>query len=224
MTRTTFLATALLTLLLLPGMHNARAQSAYVADVIEITLRTGPSNTHKILKMLTSDEPLEILEEQKDWLLVQTGKGDQGWVRKQYISQEVPKSIQIQQLTRRNEQLETLSGGAAGKMDALDKENSALKEALANIQKEFQQLGERYAGLESDAANVLTLRKEYAETEAKLKNATAELERFSLENKELREATYLKWFLSGAGVVFITWSLGFVMGRSRQRLHGSRLH
>lgn len=217
MIKSTFLKFALIALLLLPGMRQAQAVTSYVADTIEITLRTGPSNSHKVMRMLQTDEPLEILEEQENWLLVRTKNGDQGWVSKRYISQDLPKSVQIQKLTKRAEQLESLSGGAAGQIDALEKENSSSKEALANIQKEYQQLKEKYSELESDAANVLTLKEEYAEAQEKLKNANAELERFSIENNELRASSQMKWFLTGAGVVSIAWLVGYLMGRSRAR-------
>jgi len=222
MIKTTFLLLAFITLLLLPDMQEARAETYYVADSIEITLRTGPSNTHKIIRMLQTDDPLELLEEQENWLMVRTRKGDQGWVAKRYVSQELPKSSQIQKLTKRNEQLEALSGGASGKIDALDKENSSLKETLASNQKELQQLKEKYAVLESDAANVLALKQKYTETEDMLTKTTAELERFSTENKELRTSSNLKWFLSGAGVVIVTWLIGFLMGLSKRRQQSSR--
>lgn len=221
MTKTTLFILAVITLLLVPDIQ-ARAETYYVADTIEITLRTGPSNGHKIIRMLQTDDPLEVLEEQENWLLVRTRKGDQGWVAKRYVSQELPKSSQIQKLTKRNEQLESLSGGASGKIDALDKENSSLKETLAGTQKELQQLKEKYALLESDAANVLALKQKHTETENLLTKTTADLERLSTENRELRTSSNLKWFLSGAGVVIGAWLIGFLMGLSKRRQQSSR--
>ena len=223
MTRTTFFVIALLSLLLLPGLQTALAQTSYVADTIDITLRTGPSNNHKVLRMLPSDEPLEVLEEQESWLQVRTRKGEQGWVFKRYVSKETPKSVQIQKLTKRNEQLEELSGGASGQIDALENEKKSLQEALASIEKEHQELKERHTVLESDAANVLTIKQQHAEDRDKLQKAEADLERISQENRELRTNAYLKWFLSGAGVVFGTWLVGYLMGR-KGRQQVSRLY
>lgn len=224
MTKTILLLLAFMPLLLLPGMQSARAATSYVADSIEVTLRTGPSTGHKVMRMLQSDEPLDVLEEQENWLLVRTRKGDQGWVLKRFISQELPKSTQIQKLTKRNEQLEELSGGASGKIDALEKENATLKEALDTTQKEYQQLREQHAVLENDAANVLALKQQHTETAERLKNSEAELERLSLENRDLRSASQLRWFLSGAGVVMLTWLIGYLMGRSKSRQQSSRLY
>lgn len=219
MTKTTLLLVfALFPLLLLPDIQQqAQAETYYVADSIEVGLRTGPSNGDKIIRMLQTDDPLDSLQELENWMLVRTRKGDQGWVPKRYVSREVPKSIQIQKLTKRNEQLESMSGGAAGKIDAQEKEINSAREALSNTQKEYQQLKEKYASLESDAANVLKLKQEYAEAEEKLKKTSADLENLGVENKELRTSANLKWFLSGAGVVFIAWLIGYLMGRSKSR-------
>jgi SH3 domain protein len=38
------------------------AAKAYVTDSFEITLRTGPSNEHKIIAMLFSGRPLDVLD------------------------------------------------------------------------------------------------------------------------------------------------------------------
>ncbi|KJS00587.1 MAG: hypothetical protein VR65_12300 [Desulfobulbaceae bacterium BRH_c16a] len=223
MTKTTSLIIAFIALSLLPGTQKAWAETSYVADSFEITLRTGPNNTSKIIKMLKSDEPLEVLGEEGGWLSVRTQDGDQGWAFKRFISQDLPKSIQLQKLTERNEQLSALSGGASDQLDALDKENSSLKETLANIQEEHQQLKEKYTTLESDAANVLVLKNKYSDTEEMLTKANTELETFSKENEELRASSNLKWFLSGAGVISVAWITGYLMGLSRRRQKSSRL-
>lgn len=222
MTRKIFLMFALTTLLL-PGLQAVQAETSYVADSIEVSLRTGPSNADKIIRMLQTDDPLDVLEEQKNWLFVRTREGDQGWVSKRYVSQDTPKTIQIQELTKRNEQLEALSGGAAGQLDGLQKEKNSLEEALANTERDYQQLKGKYTALESDAANVLTLKQKFAETEDMLKKAAADLERSNEEIKELRASANLKWFLSGAGVVCVTWLIGYLMGRSKSRQHSPRL-
>lgn len=218
----TILRITFITLLLQPNIQVARAATSYVIDSFEITLRTGPSNTHKIIRMLPTDEPLEVLQEQGNWLSVRTRQGDEGWVLKRYVSQELPKSSQIQQLTKRNEQLAALSGGAADQIEALEKENSSLQEALTSTQKEHQQLQEKHATLESDAANVLALKQKYTETEEKLAKTAADLDRFSTENQKLRTSSKLQWFLSGAGVALAGWLIGFLMGFGKRRQQFSR--
>ena len=82
---------------------------------------------------------------------------------------------------------------------------------------------EQFATLQSDASNVLALKKEFASQQAGFKKTTAELERLRIENKGLRASKNLQWFLSGAGVVLVAWLIGFQMGRSKRRKQSSRL-
>jgi len=224
MSRTTLLTIIYIIFILLFGIENVRADTSYVTDSFEITLRSGPGGTNKITRILHSDEPVQVLSEEGNWLSVQLKDGTQGWVLKRFISQDLPKSIQIQKLKERNEQLASLSGGAAGKLDALNKEKDSLKATLETAQKQYRQLQEKYDALKSDAAHVLTMKKEYATTENKLKQATADLKRLNLENETLRMSSNLGWFLSGAGVVSISWIIGYLMGRSRRRKQSSRLY
>ncbi len=43
------------------------AQKAYVTDSLKITLRTGPSIENKIISMLDSGQPVEVLESIGEW-------------------------------------------------------------------------------------------------------------------------------------------------------------
>ena len=223
MSKTTLLAIACAIFLCLSGTQNAGASTSYITDSFEITLRTGPSSTNKIIRMIQSDEPVEVLGEEGNWVSVRTKNGDEGYVLKRFVTDQVPKSIKIQQLQKRNAQLAALSGGAAGQIDALDKENSSLKTTLADTQKEYKQLQEKYTTLQSDAASVLSLKKELEDTQGSLKKTTDRVERLSIENKGLRASSNLEWFLSGAGVVSIAWLFGFMMGRTKRRQQSSRL-
>jgi SH3 domain protein len=43
------------------------ATKAYVTDSFEITLRTGPGNENKIIAMLFSGRPLDVMSTQGEW-------------------------------------------------------------------------------------------------------------------------------------------------------------
>ena len=69
------------------------AQTQYVSDELVITLREGQGSQYKIIKMLKTGTPLEIIEESDPYLKVRTEKGDEGWVLNQYITEETPKTV-----------------------------------------------------------------------------------------------------------------------------------
>ena len=54
------------------------ATHAYVSDFFKITLRTGPSNDNKIIAMLPSGEPVDVLESNDDWTHVRLPERREG--------------------------------------------------------------------------------------------------------------------------------------------------
>ncbi len=124
------------------GIVDAKTQ--YVSDQLVITLRAGKGNEYKIIKMLTAGTPLEIIEEEKDYLKVRTQDGQEGWVLTQFITSETPKAQIIaglrQELDRlktaskdaielmnERDNLKTLNGRLSTEAEHLRKENSRLK-------------------------------------------------------------------------------------------------
>src|SRR3989339_1132534 len=82
------------------------AQSGYVSDVLFLTFREGPGNSHAVIKRLKSDTPVSILEEQGEYYKVELESKETGWVDKRFISFETPKMMAIETLKQENKTLE----------------------------------------------------------------------------------------------------------------------
>ena len=65
----------------------AHAESVWVSDQFEIMLRTGPSNSNAIQRMLGSGTKLETLETDAEtgYSRVRTAAGTEGWVLTRYL-------------------------------------------------------------------------------------------------------------------------------------------
>ena len=70
----------------------ADAETAWVSDQFEITLRTGPSTSNAIHLMVRSGTELEIIAQDPDkgYTQVRTGGGTEGWVLSRYLMDEAP--------------------------------------------------------------------------------------------------------------------------------------
>jgi SH3 domain protein len=203
--------------MLLLGAASAYGNPVYVTDSFEITMRSGPTNEHRIIKMLASDARLDVLEEADGWLRVRSADGKEGWVLKRYTIRDLPKSTQIQRLKQQNERLSSLTGGAATQLTALEEENAQLKAALSSSQGELEALKARHEALRKDSADVVRVKEEFEATKTRLDALTGSMNQLSAENQELRSSANLKWFLSGAGVVSVAWLFGFILGRMQRR-------
>ena len=81
----------------------AQAQSAWVSDQFEVMLRTGPSTSNAIERMLPSGTALEIVENDAEsgYSRVRTVAGTEGWVLTRYLMNEPSAREQLAALTSR---------------------------------------------------------------------------------------------------------------------------
>ena len=199
------------------GVAFSYAQTVYVTDEFEVTMRTGPSSENKIIAMLPTGTKLQIVEEQGDWVLVQSPNGSEGWVLKRYASEETPKKIVIEQLQNKynvalkNLEIETKKASTFGK------ENKELHVSLNSSQEKLEKVNKEYTSLIKESKDFLDLKKEHTTNLANYRKATLELEQLRKENEELRSSTNIIWFLSGAAVVIVSWLIGFIMGKIKGR-------
>lgn len=209
--------TTLLAVLL--AMGSAAAQAAYVTDTFEITMRSGPSNGNKILKMLPSGTSVDVLRTDKEWSYVRTG-GTEGWVLSRYLMKTPPAALQVEQFTRENESLRARMAETDEKNSATSGENKALLDRLTRAEDELAALRKRYAELEQGAASYVQLKTAFDELTALQAETAQRAEALEQKNRDLSGDTQHRWFLTGAGVVGASLLAGLLLGRLQRRKTG----
>jgi SH3 domain protein len=194
------------------------AAKAYVTDSFEITLRTGPSNENKIVAMLFSGRPLEVLGTQGEWSQVKVlDDGKEGWVVSRYLVTRLPWEIQARKL---QEDLVTLNG----KLNRVQKEfadesqqRQGLAAELKRKTEELEVLSKEYLELKKGAEGYLGVKTLYEAAEKNMKAAQAELSKLAAENESLKSSQENKWFLSGALVLLCGLLIGGIVGRQQRK-------
>jgi SH3 domain protein len=201
------------------------SEKAYMTNPSKINLRTGPSTTDKIVAMLQMDQPVEVLETKAGWshvrLLDQAGGNLEGWVPSQFLIARVPWNLQA---------------------NSLREENTRVKEKLARIEKEWQELSrvkeklatelqrnadaldklqKEYDTLKRGAADYLELKENHEFSKAELETASKKLLSLTRENEALSSSEKSKWLGIGASVLLIGLLLGLIMGRQTRRRSSS---
>jgi SH3 domain protein len=194
----------------------AHAQPAYVTDVFEITLRSGPTNSHKILKMLPSSTPVEVLRSDKDWSLVRA-EGLEGWVLARYLTRTAPAALQIELFARENETLRAKMAEMTEKTSATTGENQALLDRLDRAETELASLQQQYAELERGSKAYVDLKKAHDELIALEAKTAQRAEVLETKIRDLSGDTQFRWFLTGAGVVGASLLLGLALGRLQRK-------
>ena len=209
------------------------ADRRYVSDMLIITLRAGKGQEYRVIKTLKTDTPVEALEESEDYLRVRTDEGEEGWVAKQYITTEVPKSVIIEGLKEETsklnarieelekdqasllEQFEVATQRHAAKVEELDKNASNSKEEASRLKIKLAQITEKHNTLIDQSKNVVDLISEQKRLQAKNVNLNTRVEHLQKENTGLRNTRRLEWFLAGGGVFFIGWIAGKVSRKKK---------
>lgn len=145
--KTTCKAIALVSLLLLLALPGAaQARTAYVSDELVITLRTGKGPEFKIVDYLVTGTPLEVLQEEDNYMQVRTPTDKEGWVLSRYITAEIPKERVIEKLEKELKNLRATMGNAeniALERDKLLEENKSLRSKNERLESEIRRTERR---------------------------------------------------------------------------------
>jgi len=214
----------------------AEADTRYVVDELVITLRQGKSTQHKIIKTLKTGTPMEVLEEGAKYLKVRTSDGTEGYVLRQYISSQPPKTIRIKELELENRALQNRMGElekAKSKLEMqvdeiqgkYDREVSELTAESTNFEQSLElalnnqnEITEKYNTLLSQSENVITIAAEKGRLLKENKILRAEIQELRKVNEKMANSKMIKWFLAGGGVFFFGWMIGKISRKKRSRL------
>jgi SH3 domain protein len=198
-------------------LNTANAQSAWVSDEFEVTLRTGPSTSNAIELMLASGTELQILERNDDagYTRVRTGGGTEGWVLTRYLMNEPSAREQLESLTRQlssateegasmGSQLNTIRG----EYEAAQRTISQLEQTSARLQSELDDVSEK-------AANTLAIDRQNQELQQKLTDAEIQVNVLEQEKDRLLRQSNRNWFITGALVLFGGVLLGLILPRMK---------
>ena len=207
---------AICLLLLLPVAH-ASAQSVWVSDQFEVMLRTGPSTSNAIERMLPSGTALEVVErdEATGYSRVRTRAGTEGWVLTRYLMSEPSAREQLATLTRRLTNANQEGSSLSSQLLAVQGEHDQAKRRITTLENEKRLLEQELAEIKRTAANVLSINSQNKELRDQLENAEIETATLQQQNRELRSQTTRYWFMAGALVLVVGMILGIWLPRIR---------
>jgi SH3 domain protein len=213
----TTLLVCLLVLALGVAASPSPAQTVYVADQFRITLRKNPAQNARILAMLSSGTKLEVLEENKHWLRVRTPQDRTGWILKRFSMERIPREQVVRRLRERVASLEEQKNRTRQTIERLQVTNSRLAEELKSTNQSLNQVREKYGQLQSEVPDLPQIKKALRTTRKELQASRTRIQELEKVNKSLRSRANQLWFLAGAGTVFVSCFIGFILGRIRRK-------
>ena len=197
----------------------AAAQSAWVSDEFEVTLRTGPSTSNAIELMVSSGTRLEVLEQDADagYSRVRTQGGTEGWVLTRYLMNEPSAREQLQRLTTQLTDAAAEGESLGSQLVAIRNEYDTATRRIADLESENARLQDEIDEISSKAANTLAIDRQNQELQQKLTDAEIQVNVLEQEKDRLTGQSTRTWFITGAAVLFVGVLVGLILPRMNFR-------
>ncbi len=207
---------AITSLFLLALAVPALGKTLYVTDSFKITMRSGESTGHKIVRMLPSGAALEVVRQNADtgYTLVRT-EGQEGYVLTRQLMDEPSARDQVKILTGRLRELEEAPGKLSSKLATLEREHQELQNAHDELKSAKEQLDQELQSIRRTAADAMRINEERNELRKTVANLTREREELKQQNRDLGNQTAQRWFMIGAGVIILGIVLGLILPHLR---------
>jgi len=199
------------------------AESRYVSDTLEITMRSGKGTSYGISRMLRSGTEVVVLETDKKsgYTHVRTKSGKDGWVLSRFLMKTPAARARLTTAEKKLAELELENRKLAASMSSLTKEKSSLKKNLGNIEGESRKVSQELAEIKRTASSALAIDSENKDLKSRVVSLERKLQTVQQENEGLKDRTARDWFMVGAAVVLLGIIVGLIIPRIRWRKKSS---
>jgi SH3 domain protein len=218
------------------SINSVFADTRYVSDRLIISVRDGQDQNAAVLGYLETAAPVEILEENGDFLRIRTEDGLEGWVRAQYIVSETPKTLIIDNLKNEinalNKEIQAIKNKEDSTSNTLSESKKMYREKIEELKEEvninqkfaakaksdFIELNNKYTNLLNNSKNTEKLINEVEKLKKSNNELNTEVKSLRMDRKNPLKSNRIQSFIAGAGVLL----LGFILGGSAKKRKKTR--
>lgn len=195
----------------------ALANTVYVTEDFEITMRTGPGVDRKIIALIRSGQRVEEVSKSEEWTEIRLPSDKTGWVLTRYLSPKEPCALVKERIQTQYNQLQTDHTELQAKNSDLEAVNQRLEAQLASTQASLERVTGDFDDLKTESTDFLKLKTQFKKVTAQLEETKTKADKFEDETSRLLRNQNIKWFLAGAGVILIGFIIGFSSRRQKRR-------
>ncbi|GAW86572.1 SH3 domain protein [Bathymodiolus platifrons methanotrophic gill symbiont] len=203
----------------------AIAQSVYVSDSMKFTLRSGESNSHKIIKMLPSGTGLTLISTNKatGYSKVKTSAGLVGYLPTRFTQDKPINSWYLNKANQKLELLQSENDQIKTTLADLQTNNSSTASSNTELTKERDQLSTDLNDLRQTASNAIQLKRQRNELQERVVNVERELQQLKRAKQALEDSTSQDWFLYGGILSFLGIFFGLLIPKIswQRKSHGN---
>lgn len=109
------------------------ANTVYVNDQLRVGIRQEPNNDAAPIKVVSTGDKLELLDNEADYVLVRTSDGVEGWMKSIYTTTNVPAVVQLKALSK-------TAGGSSVRIKEMARQIDLMESANQVLSKELEEL------------------------------------------------------------------------------------
>lgn len=193
----------------------ASAETRYVSDSLEITLRRGQGTSFQILRALKSGTALQVLQQDADsgYSQVRAPNGTEGWVLTRFLMKEPSARAQLDAALARAANFEAKHKALSEQLTLVTDEKNELENTRSNLDKSHSQLSKELKRIKNTASRALKMDSENKNLKSKVIKLERDNQALSQENETLKDRNARDWFMVGAGVAILSLLLGLILAR-----------
>lgn len=199
--------------ILLLTLDLAQAETIYVADDANLTLRSSPNIHSKALKLLPSGTPLTVIENESkfDFIKVRLIDGTEGHIKLGFTTKQAPTINPKDTASQTIAQRQSNNSELASELNTLKEKLTPGNSLVKSMATERDQLAKELNELKKTATNSIQLKNERDELQERVVNVERELQQYKLENQVLKDTASQDWFLYGGLLSLAGVILGFIL-------------
>ncbi|THB72842.1 MAG: TIGR04211 family SH3 domain-containing protein [Gammaproteobacteria bacterium] len=193
------------------------AQTKYVSDQLRINLRSGKSNTHRIISSPRSGTELKVLEVDRSsgYTKVQLPSGTIGWALTRQLMGQPSARTQLADLTKRNLELVERAGKMRSEKKDLTQEIKELSAEKKQLTRANKQLTAELTELKREFGGEISFQDKYINLQKELQDYNRQIEALEQLNADLESKDSQLWVMVGGGILLLGLILGLIIPKVR---------
>ena len=178
----------------------------YVSDKQFVPLRSGAGNDYRIThRGIPSGTRLTVARTSDDdvWAEITTDRGTSGWIRTQYLMQDVPAQMRLDGAVKQATQATEKSAALAVELKSLNAERVELLNQLTSNDSELGTVSDQLTQLKQVSGNAVQLDADNRRLVEESENLRSEVDMLEAENLRLQDKLESEDFLNGALAVLL---------------------
>ena len=201
----------------------SQAQTKYVTDQFEITMRSGSSTSNNIISMLKSGLAVTVLEQDDvtRYSRVKIPSGKEGYVLTRFLDPLASGRDRYTQLKTKADQLEATIKQLKTELGAYKTQKQDDVLSITSLQNLLDSTQTELENLRESTRDTISIVTQNESLKVRINELDREKLSLSEENAMFKDRTAMDWFIRGASVSVIAFLLGIIVTRIRWRKRDS---